>query len=173
MLAAGAQFSIKVYIGNEALFAGLEVHDAFKEANPSANISSNTMVNTGTKANLNGANPATCQISLPNWDGDFENLDVKIVVNDKTDSPIEYLGDKEKVTPYSIMIPNNWRWPQERTIITDAYPGKKIAGSDEYDENFSFKKWAETTGSARDNIDWYNNPVKGKTFSIADNATNN
>ncbi len=173
LVAAGAQFSIKVYIGNEALFAGLEVHDAFKEANPSANISSNTMVNTGTKANLNGANPATCQISLPNWDGDFENLDVKIVVNDKTDSPIEYLGDKEKVTPYSIMIPNNWRWPQERTIITEAYPGKKIAGSDEYDENFSFKKWAETTGADRDNIDWYNNPVKGKTFSIADNATNN
>lgn len=173
LVAAGAQFSIKVYIGDEALFNGNEVHAAFKEANPSANISSNTMVNTGTKANLNGANPATCQISLPNWDGDFENLDVKIVVNDKTDSPIKYLEDKIKVTPYSIMIPNNWRWPQERTIITEAYPGKKIAGSDEYDENFSFKKWAETTGSDRDNIDWYNNPVKGKTFSIADNATNN
>ena len=131
------------------------------------------MVNTGTKANLNGANPATCQISLPNWDGDFENLDVKIVVNDKTDSPIKYLVDKTKATPYAIMIPNNWRWPQERTIITEAYPGKKIAGSDEYDENFSFKKWAETTGSDRDNIDWYNNPVEGKTFSIAGNATNN
>lgn len=173
LVAAGAQFSIKVYIGNEALFNGNEVHDAFKEANPSANISSNTMVNTGTKANLNGANPATCQISLPNWDGDFENLDVKIVVNDKTDSPIKYLEDKAKATPYSIMIPNNWRWPQERTIITEAYPGKKIAGSDEYDENFSFKKWAETTGSDRDNIDWYNNPVGGKTFSIAGNATNN
>ena len=173
LVAAGAQFSIKVYIGNEALFAGLEVHDAFKAANPSANIASNTMVNTGKKANLNGANPATCQISLPNWDGDFENLDVKIVVNDKTDSPIKYLEDKTKVTPYSIMIPNNWRWPQERTIITEAYPGKKIVGSDEYDENFSFKKWAETTGSDRDNIDWYNNPVEGKTFSIAGNATNN
>ena len=173
LVAAGAQFSIKVYIGNEALFDGLEVHDAFAEANPSVNIASNTMVNTGKKANLNGANPATCQISLPNWDGDFENLDVKIVVNDKTDSPIKYLEDKTKVTPYSIMIPNNWRWPQERTIITEAYPGKKIVGSDEYDENFSFKKWAETTGSDRDNIDWYNNPVEGKTFSIAGNATNN
>ena len=100
-------------------------------------------------------------------------MDVKIVVNDKTDSPIKYLEDKTKVTPYSIMIPNNWRWPQERTIITEAYPGKKIVGSDEYDENFSFKKWAETTGSDRDNIDWYNNPVEGKTFSIAGNATNN
>lgn len=173
LVAAGAQFSIKVYIGKEALFNDKEVHEAFKLANPSANIASNTMVNTGKKANLNGANPATCQISLPNWDGDFENLDVKIVVNDKTDSPIKYLEDKTKVTPYSIMIPNNWRWPQERTIITEAYPGKKIVGSDEYDENFSFKKWAETTGSDRDNIDWYNNPVKGKTFSIADNATNN
>jgi hypothetical protein len=100
-------------------------------------------------------------------------LDVKIVVNDKTDSPIEYLGDKEKVTPYAIMIPNNWRWPQERTIITDAYPGEKIPDSNNYNDALSFKKWAETTGANRDDIDWYNYPVTGNTFSLTDNATNN
>ena len=172
LVAAGATFNIKVFIGEEPLFGGKEIHAAFAEANPGMNIVAGKMVNTGAKANFNGAKPATCQIEFPNA-VDFKNLDVKIVVNDKTDSPIEYLGDKEKVTPYAIMIPNNWRWPQERTIITEAYPGKKIAGSDEYDENFSFKKWAETTGSNRDNIDWYNNPVEGKTFSIAGNATNN
>jgi len=172
LVAAGATFNIKVFIGDEALFGGKEIHAAFAEANPTMNIVAGKMVNTGAKANFNGAKPATCQIEFANA-VDFKNLDVKIVVNDKTDSPIEYLGDKEKVTPYAIMIPNNWRWPQERTIITEAYPGKKIAGSDEYDENFSFKKWAETTGSDRDNIDWYNNPVEGKTFSLTDNATNN
>jgi hypothetical protein len=73
------------------------------------------------------------------------------------------------------MIPNNWRWPQERTIITAAYKGKKNAENAEveYDETLSFKKWAETTGAARDEIEWYNNPDEGKTFSIAGNATNN
>lgn len=173
LVAAGAQFSIKVYIGEEALFNDKEVHEAFKLANSGMNIVSNSMVNTGTKANFNGAKPATCQISLPDWDGNFENLDVKIVVNGKTNSPIKYLEDKTKATPYSIMIPNDWSWPQERTIITEAYPGKKNADSDEYDENFSFKKWAETTGSDRDDIDWYNHPATGKTLSIAGNATNN
>ena len=172
LVAAGATFNIKVFIGDKPLFGGKEIHAAFAEANPGMNIVAGKMVNTGAKANFNGAKPATCQIEFDNA-VDLKNLDVKIVVNDKTGSPIKYLEDKTKVTPYSIMIPNNWRWPQERTIITEAYPGKKIAGSDEYDENFSFKKWAETTGSDRDNIDWYNNPVKGKTFSIADNATNN
>ena len=173
LVAAGAQFSIKVYIGEEALFNDKEVHEAFKLANSGMNIVSNSMVNTGTKANFNGAKPATCQISLPDWDGNFENLDVKIVVNGKTNSPIKYLEDKIKATPYSIMIPNNWRWPQERTIITDAYPGEKIPDSNNYNDALSFKKWAETTGADRDDIDWYNYPVTGKTFSLTDNATNN
>ena len=174
LVAAGATFNIKVFIGDEALFGGKEIHAAFAEANPGMNIVAGKMVNTGKKANFNGAKPATCQIEFDKA-VDLKNLDVKIVVNDKTDSPIEYLGDKEKVTPYAIMIPNNWRWPQEREIITDAYKGKKNAENAEveYDETLSFKKWAETTGADRDKIEWYNYPVTGKTFSLTDNATNN
>ena len=174
LVAAGATFNIKVFIGEEPLFGGKEIHAAFAEANPGMNIVAGKMVNTGAKANFNGAKPATCQIEFDKA-VDLKNLDVKIVVNDKTDSPIEYLGDKEKVTPYAIMIPNNWRWPQEREIITDAYKGKKNAENAEveYDETLSFKKWAETTGADRDKIEWYNYPVTGKTFSLTDNATNN
>ena len=174
LVAAGATFNIKVFIGEEPLFGGKEIHAAFAEANPGMNIVAGKMVNTGDKSNFNGAKPATCQIEFDKA-VDLKNLDVKIVVNDKTDSPIEYLGDKEKVTPYAIMIPNNWRWPQERTIITAAYKGKKNAENAEveYDETLSFKKWAETTGADRDKIEWYNYPVTGKTFSLTDNATNN
>ena len=172
LVAAGATFNIKVFIGDKPLFGGKEIHAAFAEANPGMNIVAGKMVNTGTKANFNGAKPATCQIEFDKA-VDLKNLDVKIVVNDKTE--IKYLEDKAKATPYSIMIPNNWRWPQEREIITAAYKGKKNAENAEveYDESLSFKKWAETTGDARDKIEWYNYPVTGKTFSLTDNATNN
>ena len=167
LVAAGATFNIKVFIGDKPLFGGKEIHAAFAEANPGMNIVAGKMVNTGTKANFNGAKPATCQIEFDKA-VDFKNLDVKIVVNDKTDSPIKYLEDKTKVTPYSIMIPNNWRWPQEREIITAAYKGKKNAENAEveYDETLSFKKWAETTGAARDEIEWYKYPVPGNTVAL-------
>lgn len=163
LVAAGATFNIKVFIGDEPLFGGKEIHAAFAEANPGMNIVAGKMVNTGQKSNFNGAKPATCQIEFDNA-VDLKNLDVKIVVNDKTE--IKYLEDKTKATPYSIMIPNNWRWPQERTIITDAYPGEKIPDSNNYNDALSFKKWAETTGAARDDIEWYKYPVTGNTVAL-------
>ena len=165
LVAAGATFNIKVFIGDEPLFGGKEIHAAFAEANPGMNIVAGKMVNTGDKSNFNGAKPATCQIEFDKA-VDLKNLDVKIVVNDKTDSPIKYLEDKAKATPYAIMIPNNWRWPQERTIITDAYPGEKIPDSNNYNDALSFKKWAETTGAARDDIEWYKYPVRGNTVAL-------
>ena len=84
LVAAGATFNIKVFIGDKPLFGGKEIHAAFAEANPGMNIVAGKMVNTGKKSNFNGAKPATCQIEFDNA-VDLKKLDVKIVVNDKTE----------------------------------------------------------------------------------------
>ena len=167
LVASGATFNIKVYLGQRdadgkpiegavALFGDKEIHAAF-------GVDAGLMVNTG----RNTANVVTLEGVTPpaDWDGDFENLDIWIWVNPGTGSTSEtqifYLTDKEKPVPYAIMVPTDWAWPTERTKITEAYPGKTTSTPNVYDENFSFKKWAETPAADRTDAmeDWFNWPI--------------
>jgi hypothetical protein len=167
LVASGATFNIKVYLGQRdadgkpiegavALFGDKEIHAAFC-------VDAGLMVNTG----RNTANVVTLEGVTPpaGWDGDFENLDIWIWVNPGTGSTSEtqifYLTDKEKPVPYAIMVPTDWAWPTERTKITEAYPGKATSTPNVYDENFSFKKWAETPADDRTDAmeDWFNWPI--------------
>lgn len=162
MVAAGATFNLEAYVGDHKLFDN-EVHAAF-------GVNEGVMVNTG--RNTSTVIPEDLGVDAPaTWDGDFKNLDVKIYVLLSNPYWVEYLTDKEKETPYAIMIPNDWRWPTERTIVTEAYPGKNTAESGDpvYDEEYSFKKWAETPDVDRTDAmkSWFNYPVTGKTMTNA------
>lgn len=166
LMASGAEFQINAYIGQTKLF-GKEVHEALGKVNdPSV---AQPMINTGRIS----AKPVSTQIGVPaGWDGDFNNLDVWIYVNeDKAETTksrriIKYLEDREKVTPYAIMVPGDWRWPTEQTNIWVAYPGKPTATANVYEEEYSFKTWAETSDAERttEMKSWYNYPFAGKTF---------
>lgn len=166
LMASGAEFQINAYIGQTKLF-GKEVHEALGKVNdPSV---AQPMINTGRIS----AKPVSTQINVPDgWDGDFNNLDVWIYVNeDKAETTksrriIKYLEDREKVTPYAIMVPGDWRWPTEQTNIWVAYPGKPTATANVYEEEYSFKTWAETSDAERttEMKSWYNYPFAGKTF---------
>ena len=181
LVASGATFNIKVYLGQRdadgkpiegavALFGDKEIHAAF-------GVDAGLMVNTG----RNTANVVTLEGVTPpaDWDGDFENLDIWIWVNPGTGSTSEtqifYLTDKEKPVPYAIMVPTDWAWPTERTKITEAYPGKATSTPNVYDENFSFKKWAETPDAQRtdDMRKWFNHPVPGKVMTNTNNNNSN
>lgn len=169
MVAAGATFNLEAYIGDHKLF-GKEIHAAF-------GVNEGVMVNTG--RNTSTVIPEDLGVQAPeNWDGDFKNLDVKIHVLISKPYWIEYLTDKEKVSPYAIMIPNDWRWPTERTCVTEAYPGKNTANAGEpvvFDDEYSFRKWAETPNDERTDAmkSWFNYYLEGKTMTNASTNSNN
>ena len=160
MVAAGATFNINAYIGTTDIF-GKEIHAQF-------GVNAGVMVNTGNGSQTKPVQSTT--VNAPsNWNGNFDNLDVWIWVNKgsglQSETKIRFFTEKEKKVPYAIMIPSNWRWPLERTCITEAYPGKpKGAG---YDNNFSFKKWAETPNYRRtkEMKSWFEYPSEGKTMT--------
>ena len=173
LVASGATFNIKVYLGQRdangkpienpvALFGDQEIHAAF-------GVSEGVMVNTGRNianvVTLTGVTPPT------GWNGDFKNLDIWIWVNPGSGSASEtqifYLTDKEKPVPYAIMIPADWKWPTERTCITKAYPGAATSTEGVYNKEFSFAKWAETPDDQRtDNMkEWFKHPATGLTMT--------
>ena len=180
LVAAGATYNIKVKIFDTYLFGGEEIHNVLK-VNGVA-VGAGVMVNTGNgKAVI--ATPATDEIDVPtDWNNDFTTLPVSIEVlsTDKT-----YSYPNTDTYPHAIMVPTDWAWPTERTIITEAYPGtsnankvdiggnkeKNIEGA-KYPEN-SFAAWAGTLAEKRTATmnSWFNNP-NGKTMTNTSAATN-
>ena len=183
MVAAGATFKIKAYIGETALFDGKEIHDAFGKYNAAAGATQ-SMINTGNGKAIS-AEPVSDQISVPaNWDGDFNKLNVWIWVNPESEAKSEtkiYFTEQKKY-PYAVMIPNDWAWPTERTNISigggtgdnvlGAYAGSSDATTTPLDgynyPNNSFFMWARTPNAERtkEMNSWYNYPVAGKTMKV-------
>ena len=169
MVAAGATFKIKAFVGETALFDGQEIHDAF-------GVNQGVMVNTG-NGKAQTATPVVDVIDIPDGiidaDGnaDFSQLNVWIWVNPETgydsETKIYYLTDKEKPVPYAIMIPTDWRWPLERICVTEAYSGAATSTEGVYNNEYSFGKWAETPDAQRTDAmrEWFKHPVIGKTMT--------
>ncbi len=169
LVAAGATFEIEAYIGDVKLF-GKEVHDAFGKYNSNKNITQ-PMINTGNGKAIE-AEPVFQTINAPaNWDGDFNHLNVWIWVNPNSgktsETKIYFITEKPKPAPYAIMIPNDWRWPLETIKIFNAYPGAKTDVEGVYNDEYSFKKWAETADAQRTDAmrQWFEHPAEGKTMT--------
>ncbi|MBQ8153178.1 MAG: DUF4842 domain-containing protein [Prevotella sp.] len=183
LVASGATFKIKAYIDDTALFDGKEIHNAFGKYNATEGATQ-SMINTGKGVT---ADPVTCTIATPSdikstdADGnvslDFSRLNIWIWVNPETgfqsEAKIYYLDEKE--WPYAVMIPNDWAWPTERTIVTSAYAGTDDAETVpitvdgttvEYKEN-SFSAWAASETRTAIMNGWFNYPVTGKTMTNA------
>ena len=169
MVAAGATFKIKAFVGETALFDGKEIHNAF-------GVNQGVMVNTG-NGKAQTATPVVDVIDIPDGiidsegNADFSQLNVWIWVNPETgydsETKIYYLTDKEKPVPYAIMIPTDWRWPLERICVTEAYPGAATSTEGVYNDEYSFGKWAETPDAQRTDAmrEWFKHPVIGKTMT--------
>lgn len=180
LVAAGATYNIKVKIGETYLFDGAEIHEAL-------GVNAGVMVNTG-NGKAQTATPVSDEIlteGLADGDGniDFTQLPVTIEV---TSTGKNYSYPNTDNYPHAVMIPVDWRWPLERIIVTEAYPGtsnadekaidgnegKKINGGN-YPVN-SFAAWAATPAAQRTATmnGWYNHPHKGKTMTNESPATN-
>lgn len=191
LVAAGATYNIKVKIGETYLFDGAEIHEAL-------GVNPGVMVNTG-NGKAQTATPISEEIltagiadedgkRLADEDGniDFTKLPVSIEV---LSTNTTYSYPNTDPYPHAIMIPTDWAWPTERTIITEAYPGtsdadkvaiggnegKNIKGA-EYPVN-SFAAWAGTLAAQRatviGNIKWYEtDAATGLTMTNTSAATN-
>jgi hypothetical protein len=162
LVAAGATYNIKVKIGNTYLFNGQEIHDAL-------HVNRGVMVNTGRSTPVA---PISEEINIPaGFTGDFTQLPVSIEVL-STNTTYVYPNTDEY--PHAIMVPTDWAWPTERTIITEAYPGNgtetiTTESGSEFLIN-SFSAWAATPAAQRatvlGDIKWYEtDAAPGKTMT--------
>lgn len=169
LVAAGATYNIKVKIGETYLFNGTEIHEAL-------GVNPGVMVNTG-NGKAQTATPISSEIATPaglaDEDGniDFTTLPVTIEV---TSTGKSYSYPNTNAYPHAVMIPVDWRWPTERTIITEAYPGNgKATITTESGSEFlinSFSAWAATPAAQRatvlGDIKWYETAAApGKTMT--------
>ena len=175
LVAAGATYNIKVKIGETYLFDGAEIHEAL-------GVNPGVMVNTG-NGKAQTATPVSDEIlteGLADEDGniDFTQLPVSIEVL-STNTTYVYPNTDEY--PHAIMVPTDWAWPTERTIITEAYPGSGTETITAEDGTVfpinSFSAWAATPAANRatvlGSVKWYEtSAANGKTMTNA-SATNN
>lgn len=168
LVAAGATYNIKIKIGNTYLFNEQEIHDAL-------GVNRGVMVNTG-NGKAQTATPISCEVAVPTgFAGVFTQLPVSIEVlsTGKT-----YVYPNTDPYPHAVMIPVDWRWPLERIIVTEAYPGTADAETVTIDGvNYpvnSFDAWAATPAADRTPAmnGWYNHPNTGKTMTNSSPATN-
>ncbi len=162
LVAAGATYNIKVKIGNTYLFGGQEIHDAL-------DVNRGVMVNTGRSTPVA---PISEEINIPaGFTGDFTQLPVSIEV---LSTNTTYVYPNTDPYPHAIMVPTDWAWPTERTIITEAYPGNGTATiTTESGAEFlinSFSAWAATPAAQRatvlGDIKWYETAAAaGKTMT--------
>ena len=154
LVALGATYEITAKIGEEDLFEGKELHVAMGK-------SKGIMINTaGTGGNsISGVAPVTCTVAVPpttTWNGEFESLPVSIHVST---TGKDYVFPNTDAYPHAVMIPVDWRWPTERTRVTEAYP--------------KFVNWATSTADPRADSDWYNSPDLSKTMTNSSPAATN
>lgn len=154
LVALGATYEITAKIGDEDLFEGKELHVAMGK-------SKGIMINTaGTGGNsISGITPAKCTVAVPpttTWNGEFESLPVSIHVST---TGKDYVFPNNDAYPHAVMIPVDWRWPTERTRVTEAYP--------------KFVNWATSTADPRADSDWYNSPDLSKTMTNSSPAATN
>lgn len=158
LVAAGCQYDNYVWLGDTQISWDnkAEVHDAF-------GVSKGVMVNTGNGKGVD-ASFVTTTIDKPTG-FDFQNADFKIRPYKVGSEAIDENAITGYITivkegnpgglaeaPLGIVIPDKWKWPTERTNVTNAYEGFTAWGSQ-----------ADLTLRAEDG-GWYQNPTSGLVY---------
>lgn len=134
----GATYPLYVYYKTTPLFSGREVHQVLG--------AEGKFINTGDPSNEKFA---TCKavtetINKPD-DFDPNTFDIWIKSPEKAQIKLADQGED----PHAIMVPGDWKWPNEWTPITKAYP--------------DFAGFAADATHAT-NTDWYDNCVESKVY---------
>ena len=116
-----------------------EIHDILR-------VERKTMVNTA--GNSVNANPYTFTISKSQYDASK----LRLAIYSTAQGEVRLSGSGD--TPHGVMIPFDWRWPTERTHITQAY---NKTDAPEAETNQSFTNFMSNAGHAEL---WYKYPTK-------------
>lgn len=133
----GATYPLYVYQGRNKLFGGKEVHTVLG--------AEGKFINTGDTSNDKFAKRKayTTTVKKPvNFDPATYDLWVK---SPERDIHLATQGEE----PHAVLIPGDWKWPEEWTCIKDAYPDFVDFAAD---------------ASHETNAEWYNNPVKSLLY---------
>ena len=157
LVAAGCQYDNYVWLGDTQITwdGQAEVHDAF-------GADRGVMVNTGNGKGID-LPYVTTTINKPADLIDLQNADFKIrPYKTRTTEPVtdDYItitkvGDTENglaKAPLGIAIPDVWKWPKERVIVTNAYSG--------------FSAWGKQTDLTlrAEEGGWYKEPTDGQVY---------
>ena len=157
LVAAGCEYDNYVWLGDTQITwdGKAEVHEAF-------GADHGVMVNTGNGKGIDMPY-VTTTINKPADLIDLQNADFKIrpykirSTEPVTDDyiTIAKVGDIENglaKAPLGIAIPDAWKWPKERVIVTNAYAGFSAWG-----------KQADLTLRAEEG-GWYKEPIEGQVY---------
>lgn len=136
----GASYNLTVYLGNNPIFGGQEVH---KVLGGTAGL----FINTGSGEKFQQLAERTVTIAKPAGFtiGNAVGPDGFWILSPEKKVYVSTEGQD----PHGIIIPGDWRWPKEWIRITDAYPG--------------FVNFAQDPGNP-DNAKWYKNPDEDKLY---------
>lgn len=142
LFCAGAALNLKVYLGQQVLFGGLEVHRFFGQRE-------GALINTGLDPDVDFI---TVTMNKPQG---FSFADADFWI----DSP-KVLGGvhiaKAGQDPHGIAVPADWNWPLEYVCIKDAYPNFVDFALDASTTDEAVKGWYKQTAT---------NPVAGKVYT--------
>ena len=128
----GAAFDLYVYLGEQALFYGEEVHKVLGQA-------SGALINTGAGPEVDITKIYPAYVTKPEG---FSFADADFWIK----SPIVPGGvhiAKTGKAPLGVAIPGDWQWPRESVCIKDAYPNfVKFA---ENVEDVEAREWYKVT----------------------------
>lgn len=137
----GASYNLYLYLDNEKLFGGREVHAVLGGT-------SGKFINTAepghrSDSRFETTQTVTTQIDKP-ANFDFGTADFWILSPEG-----EIHVSSEGQDPHGVAIPGDWQWPTEWTRITTAYP--------------DFTDFANDA-SHQTNVTWYNNAVSSEVY---------
>lgn len=138
-LAAGGMLPITVYHDGTALNDGKEFHRWFGDYESSVMINTSSEGSKGTTVKIDVDKDFTMASNVTGADN-MGGFSFKVVREDGTQENLYAPSNGE--APQMICLPKGWKWPKERTNITEAYP--------------NFGEWGANYGI----IDWISNVVE-------------
>lgn len=132
-----------------------EIHEMF-------GVDAGTMVNTGAGASVKNF-PV---ITIPKGTrGNNNPAKLRLAIWSQSQGEMRLAGAGQ--APFGVVIPEDWKWPTERTRITSAYNQRNATAEPEDDRDQSFEKFASKENTTERAKNWYKYPT-GRVMDESD-----
>ena len=149
LVAAGCEYNNEVYFGDTPVMFTAPDGTQTNEVHAAFGVTRGTLVNTGGRKAVT-APIATAYVDITGIENfDFQTADFNIVPVLQQSGKAAPIHIVTSGAPYAIVVPTNWKYPEEHNNIVDTYMDEP---------GHSFGEWAsDPTHSIA--TDWYNHPT--------------